>query len=52
MFRSLFARARRLARPVPARRDALEAWSLFMGREAAQLWLDALASRETRPYQP
>jgi len=50
MLKRLTAAAARFRNPVPAltwRRDAIEGWSLFMGREAAELWLDALASRET-----
>lgn len=28
-------------------RSTVEGWTLFMGREAAELWLDALKARDT-----
>ena len=29
------------------RRDKIEAWSLQVGREAAELWVQALSARDT-----
>ncbi len=56
MFKTLLVKLRRLADPIPAlayKREAIEAWSLFMGREAAELWLEALSSREApQPSHP
>jgi len=30
-----------------ARREKVEAWSLHFGREAAELWVQALSARDT-----
>jgi hypothetical protein len=48
MLKTLQAKWQRFADPIPSftwRRDAIQAWSLSMGRDSAELWLDALASR-------
>jgi hypothetical protein len=51
MLKSLITKLRRIAqRPTSQdRRAAIEAWSLFMGRDAAELWLEALISRDAAP---
>lgn len=48
MLRALVAKLRKIVGNVPTsdRRAAIEGWSLFMGRDAAELWLDALAHRD------
>ncbi|MEI9887096.1 MAG: hypothetical protein WDN08_11465 [Rhizomicrobium sp.] len=51
MLKTLIAKLKRFADPMPAlsyKRDAIEAWSLSMGREAAELWLEAIAARDAR----
>ena len=47
MLQFLITRLKRVERIIaePARREAIEAWSLLIGREAAELWLEALSSR-------
>jgi hypothetical protein len=49
MLNTLIAKLKRFDNPMRdlnrRRDDAIEAWSLFMGRDAAELWLEALASR-------
>lgn len=37
--------------PHPVADEAIAAWSVFMGRESAELWVAATAQRETRPPQ-
>ena len=52
MFKSFIAKLKRFANPMPAlssQRAAIEAWSLSMGREAAEMWLEALAVRDAQP---
>jgi hypothetical protein len=34
-------------RRVQCERASIEAWSLHIGREAAELWVEALAARDT-----
>ena len=48
MLKATLARVRRLATKKEARerRAMVEAWSLVMGHESAELWLEALTSRD------
>lgn len=48
MLKEMIDRIRRFAvrRDTQERRAMVEAWSLVMGRESAELWLEALSSRD------
>jgi hypothetical protein len=43
--RRVFA-ARAMRRRAQCERASVEAWSLHIGREAAELWVEALAARD------
>jgi len=43
--RQVFA-ARVMRRRLQCERASVEAWSLHIGREAAELWVEALAARD------
>lgn len=48
MLKAIFTKLTRLAAKKSAedRRVMVEAWTLVMGRDAADLWLEALSSRD------
>jgi hypothetical protein len=47
MLKAILARlTRSTRRAAEDRRVLVEAWSLVMGRDAAELWLEALSSRD------
>lgn len=48
MLKEMLAKITRLAarKEEQERRAMLEAWSLVMGRESAELWLEALSNRD------
>jgi hypothetical protein len=49
MLQFLINRLKRVERIIaePARREAVDAWSLLIGHDAAELWLEALSTRTT-----
>ena len=48
MLKEMIDRVRRFSarRDAQERRAMVEAWSLVMGRDSAELWLEALSSRD------